>query len=358
MFEEKTYEALLKKKLDAVNPEFDKREGAVIYDALAPNSAEQAQMYLTLDWVLKQMFGDSAEREYLVKIAEDTRGIRPKEATCAVLKAVFNTEVEIGERFSLNMLDYVVTALISAEEHSYQVRCETPGTAGNRQFGALIPVRYRNGLTSARLTELLIPGEEQEDTEVFRKRWRDAFRGMAFGGNKADYINKINGISGVGGCKCYRSADEMGVTTGGHVKCVVISSDFQVPGRELINSVQQKIDPFQNQEGDGLAPIGHIVHIMPVTGRQIDVTARITYDTGYSYPDVKSYLEGKIDSYFKELSEKWADEEKLVVRISRLESELLEIEGIIDIADTKLNGLEANVILDLDEIPVRGAVNG
>ena len=64
-----------------------------------------------------------------------------------------------------------------------------------------------------------------------------------------------------------------------------------------------------------------------------------------------------IESYFTELAESWADQtEPLVVRISQIESRLLGISGILDIANTKINGEAANCTLTLDHIPVLGTI--
>ena len=50
--------------------------------------------------------------------------------------------------------------------------------------------------------------------------------------------------------------------------------------------------------------------------------------------------------------------DNVVVRISNIESKILAINGIKDIADTKLNGTASNTILDSDTIAVRGTFNG
>ena len=47
-----------------------------------------------------------------------------------------------------------------------------------------------------------------------------------------------------------------------------------------------------------------------------------------------------------------------MVRISNIESKILAINGIKDIADTKLNGTASNAILDPDTIAVRGTLHG
>ena len=83
----------------------------------------------------------------------------------------------------------------------------------------------------------------------------------------------------------------------------------------------------------------------------------LTYQQGWSWEDVQAYVEQTIEAYFEELSETWADQEQaLVVRVSQIESRLLGVSGILDIADTKINGLAANYTLNLDYIPVLGEI--
>ena len=102
----------MKEKLAQVKSTIDKREGSLIHFACGANSAEAAQMYITLEWMFRQMFGDTADREYLAKIAYDTRGLIPEAATHAVLKGKFNIEVKSGIRFSLEDLNYYVSDFI------------------------------------------------------------------------------------------------------------------------------------------------------------------------------------------------------------------------------------------------------
>ena len=362
MFEEKTFENLQAEKLERVNSAFDKREASIIQLATGANSAEMAQAYITMAWMFNQMFGDTAEREYLKKIAYDTRGLVPSDATCAVLKGKFNVGIEKGTRFSLEDLNYTVGDFVEevGGSYFYEVICDTAGEDGNRHFGEMIPIDYVQNLTVCELVEVLIPGEDEEDTEVFRQRWRDAFNSTAFGGNRADYKAKIKAIDGVGGVKCYRATNSAGEKVGGHVKCVVIASDFTAPSELLIDNIQTIIDPEQNHgEGVGLAPIGHEVTIAAVSSVAINISATITYDTGYSFADIKSYIEKSVEDYLLELRKSWEENENgIVVRIKQIESAILDVKGIVDIADTKLNDAAENVILDVNKIPIRGDISG
>lgn len=69
----------------------------------------------------------------------------------------------------------MVTARMDTSEDtatglSHRVTCETAGAQANGYTGQLIPIEYVDGLTHAELVELLIPGDDEEDTEVFRQR--------------------------------------------------------------------------------------------------------------------------------------------------------------------------------------------
>lgn len=65
MYEEQTFEIILNRMLDRVPDGVDKREGSIIYDALAPAAVEMAQMYIELDVNANLKFADTASGEYL-----------------------------------------------------------------------------------------------------------------------------------------------------------------------------------------------------------------------------------------------------------------------------------------------------
>lgn len=351
MYETNTYEAILARMLEKIPDTLDKREGSIIFDALAPVAAELAQAYIEMDVILNESFADTASREYLIKRAAE-RGLSPSPSTYTVAKGEFNIDVSVGDRFSCGDYNYVATEKISTGK--WKLKCETAGSTSNGNLGMLIPIDYIYGLESAQLTEVLIPGEDEEETEDFRNRYFSTLSTKSFGGNKSDYIEKVNAISGVGGVKVYPVWNG-----GGTVKLVIINSEYGKASDALIDSVQTVIDPTVNQEaGDGLAPIGHVVTVETVTETIIDISFSITYQEGYSFEDVKSYITGMIDSYFLELRKTWADSDSLIIRISQLESRLLNVTGVLDVTGTTINGTASNLALGADDIPVRGTVIG
>lgn len=400
MYENITYEILLQRMLQkalSINSNLDTREGSLVWLGNAPAAVELQNLYIALDTVLNETFADTASRDYLILRASE-RGLSPYPASPAVLEMTITPStlsLEMNTRFSIGALNYYVSKNVG--DGKYEITCETPGEAGNDYGDAVIPIEYIAGLESCTITALLIPGEDEEDTEAFRQRYFNSLNAQAFGGNQIDYIEKVNAIPGVGGVKVYPvwngaikpselvppdgteswiqgsgatgkilswlnavfdAADNNYLTVGGTVKLVIIDSTFSTPSPSLVELVQTTIDPTQNAgEGVGIAPIGHVVRVEGVEDETINLSFTLTYESGWDWDDVETYVEEAVEGYFKELAESWSNQQQaLVVRISQIESRMLDISGILDIADTKINGTAANCTLEIDHIPILGTV--
>lgn len=348
MYENITFESILKRMLDRIPNTFDKREGSVIYDAIAPAAIELMNMYIQLDTVLNETFADTQSRYYLIKRCAE-RGINVKQATSAIRQGEFNIDVPIGSRFSLNQLNYVTIEKIS--DGVFKLRCEKTGTQGNAESGVLIPIDYIQGLQTAVLTDVLIPGEDEEETEHLRDRYFESLNSQAFGGNIADYKDKTKTL-GAGGVKVIPAWNG-----GGTVKLVIVDTTYSQPSSTLVGEIQTKIDPVQNQgQGSGIAPIGHVVTVEGCGETAVNIQTHITFQENWNWEAVKSSVEKVIDDYFKELSETWEDTDNLIVRISQIETRLIDVTGVLDIADTTLNGEAVNLTIESNNIPIRGAV--
>lgn len=398
MYEDVTYESILERMLGRVPDKFDKREGSVIWDTHSPTAIELQILYLELDTILKEAYGDSASREFLILRCRE-RGIYPREATKAVLKGRFapDTIDVAGRRFQIGDLNYMVTGKIADGE--YQVECETAGRAGNQFFGSMIPIEYIKGLQTAELTEVLIPGEEEEETEDLRQRYFASFDVNAFGGNRADYLEKTNAIPGVGRTKVtrvwnggispadmlpteavkawyegvkdtvdgevkgwldavYGAALEKKLTVGGTVLLTILNSEFGPASEALVQSVQTAMDPEEAAgNGYGLAPIGHVVKVESAAPKEISIRTRLTFEPGYGWSNLQPALEEAVSAYFSELRENWADAPYLIVRVSQVDTRLLGVPGVMDVQDTQINGAAENLTLGTYEVPVFGGVS-
>ncbi|WP_394523008.1 baseplate J/gp47 family protein [Lacrimispora sp. JR3] len=353
MYEDMTYETIIGRMLDRVPNGLDKREGSLIYTALSAAAAEMQVMYIEFDTILKETFAETASRENLIRRAAE-RGMEPSPATNAVFKAVADPEsvtVELGQRFRLGIYYYTVTKIIG--NGIYQLTCETAGTVGNRQVGRLVPVETISGLTSIELTDLLIPGEDEEDTEAFRKTYINSFMEKSFSGNRKDYLDKTNGIPGVGATKITRAWN--GPST---VKLTILDSNYNKASDLLIQTVQDAMDPAMSGNGDGLAPIDHVVTVDTAEEIKIQMKCTLEYESSYEEEDLKAQIKEAAESYLKELRASWEGlgDHGCVVRISQIEARILALEGIYDIKNTQINGAAENLELNKNQIPVYGGI--
>ena len=356
MYESETAELILLRMLARVPAKFDKREGSIIWDSTSPASIELQNFYIALDTVLSEVFADTQSREYLIKRAAE-RGITPKAATYAIVKGKFTPstlEIPIGTRFSHE--DYNYTVIKKVEDGIYNLQCETIGAEVNGITGQLIPIDYIQGLETAEILEVSILGENEEETETFRARYFASLQAEAFGGNKIDYKTKILSLPGVGGVKIYSGAQWNG---GGTVKAVIIDSDKGVPTSALVEQVQTAIDPETNSgDGVGVAPIGHFVTVIGAYNTVVNITTTLSYEDGYNWNNTKAKIEAAVDSYFNSLNANWPNTSKITVVLTRLESYIINVDGIADVQQTKINGKSENLAVDKDSLISRGTING
>lgn len=399
MYEEQTYEVILERMLNRVSDKLDKRPSSVIWDTHSPTAIELQILYIELDTIIKNMFGDTAAREFLILLAKD-RGLYPEPASKAILKGEFEpTNIDVmGKRFNIGDVNYTVLEQIAPGQ--YKVQCETEGSIGNQYLGQMIPIEYIDGLQTAQLTEILIPGEDEEDTEVFRQRYYDSFDSQSFGGNRQDYIEKVNAIAGVGSSKIkrawnsdlkpskmipgdavtewygsiigsvssevkewlstvYTAAKYKKLTVGGTVLITIVNSDnYGEASDVLVETVQNIIDPDENTgEGEGLAPIGHVVKVQSASSVSLDIKTTITFSEGYSWSNCHTAIEDAINDYLLELRKGWANNTQIIVRLSQIDTHILNVPGVVDITGTTINGSNENLILNEYEIPELGGVS-
>lgn len=353
MFENITEETLLRRMLDRVSSKLDKREGSVIYDSIAPTALEHKNMYISLDECVDEAFIDTMSLENLKRKGEEI-GVTYKTASRAVVKLQTNVEIAIGSQFTCKGLTFTTTQKLS--NFVYLATCNTVGTEANTCVGDVIMTQNHVGLTEAQIIEIAVEGENDEETETYRNRLLAKSDVEAFGGNTSDYKAKVGSINGVGGVKVYSGTKWNG---GGTVKVVFTTSSFNSPTQTLVDQVQTTIDPETNSgEGIGLAPIGHIVTCLGAEVATVNITADFTFkNEGYNLEFCLSNMQTTVDNYFDKLNQKWEDSDNIIIRIADIISVLMDVEGVIDVQNVKLNGNENNLTIDEDALVARGTIN-
>ena len=352
MYEDKTYKSILADAKNDIGDEVIKVEGSLVHNALSALAYEIEKLYIQLDYIIEQSHAGTADIEHLEMIALD-RGIVRKESTNAYVKAEFNTAIPIGSRFSLKGYNYKAVEVINDSLHHYKMQVEETGSGANTLKGDLIAIDYIDGLESAKVTELLVAGDEEEDKDSLYKRYIQSFTSQSFAGNIAAYKEKFASIQGIGGSKIYPTWQGAGT-----VKAVLISSDYTAVSDYLINQIRAAAVPAKGS-GYGWAPIGHNLTIESVKEVVISVSTQITYAAGYSSSNLSEKIKEKIKEYLKGIAEAWKEGDEhteAIVYISRLESAILDVQGVLDVNNTSLNGNGSNLTLQSDEIPKLGEV--
>ncbi len=353
MYENLSFNVLKERMLERIPNELDKREGSIIFNALAAVAVEFELSYRQLDRAINDCLPDTAEMEALKQIAKPF-GISPKPATHAILGAMFEPgDIDVtGRRFTCGELSYVVTEWVQDSSYSLcKVQCEQAGRIGNKyQTATLVPIEAISGLSWAHLTEVITPGTEAEETEAFRSRFFTS--AIAFGGNVADYKQKALTVPGVGGVRVMRDASS------GDVLVYLQSVYFHKASDEVINAVA---DLFSStNEGLGLAPIGHTVRVRSAVPTIVYTRYNLVMSSGYEASDALEEIKEKERLYYEELRKKWSDldwSEGTVVSAESLRYIALGVKGVTeatvrvflsDFAESD------NICLQPEQIPVVG----
>lgn len=372
-----TYDYLMELALSFVPDDRDKRQGSVIFDALAPFCQVLAAGAIQLRNFYTQTYAVTATGEDLDnRVAE--QGITRYAATYAVRKIAVADEagnpvvLPIGARFSTvsstDPVNYTVTAQYVEDgvaiAGSYEATCEELGAVGNQYSGNMINITFIQGLASAYMSTILVPARDEETDDELRERYFDALNQKAFGGNIADYKEKVKAIEGVGDVQIYPVW-----AGGGTVKLSIVDPTYGVCSPEFIATVQEKIDP-ENAQGDtgtglGIAPIGHKVTVVTPSEVTVDVRATIVLGAGYTLGQVEGAIEEAVAGYIQSLRESWADATELNeyhcdVFVSRVSAAIVNVPGVSNVTSVTLNGAAQDISLtqsgEIQQLPKLGEV--
>ncbi len=353
MFEDMTFAALLDAGKRQVSDDVLKSEGSLVYNAIAALAYELEKLYIQADWIMKQADPAKADYENLVTLAA-ARAVYPAEATHAQVRMKADAAVPVGSRFSLSAYNYVVLEEMTDHTYNYRMQCEEAGSGPNELRGELVAIDYVDGLSSAAITELLVAGKDADGRDELYYKYLDSFKENSFGGNIAEYKERLMSFDGIGGAKIYPAWNGPGT-----VKAVLIGADYAPVSEYLIQEIQEAMMPVP-AEGYGIAPIGHTVDIASAIGVSIAITTNVTFRPGYSWATLRTKIEDAVKNYLLSIRKEWPDGEALdksTIYISRTEAAILDVNGVLDVSETAINGMAANLVLEPDQIPVYGRVD-
>lgn len=334
MFEEMTYENILNDMLSKVNNDVDKREGSVIFDALAPCAYKLAEQYFMLNNFIDLVSGDTATGEYLDRVVNDY-GVTRKKATHAIRKIQTTAGVAIGTRWGLGDTTYIVTKKLTTT--TYEAQCEQLGEVGNTHKGVLENIDNVSGVT-ATLTDIIESGAEEETDENLRSRFYQQLRAPATSGNADNYISWAFQVEGVGNVKVFPLANGPGT-----IKILVIDSNMEID-ETLEMKVYNHIETVR--------PVGAQVIVDSPTSKVINISANVSIDSTRTLENIKQSFSEEVSKYLKGITF-----ETYTVSYAKIGSILLSVDGVLDYSQLKINGASSNVNVSQTEIAIKGTID-
>lgn len=362
----KTYAKLLADMLSHVPEDLNKREGSLIRTSLAAAAWAIEGLYLDMEYIQKQSFGETATTQYLDYIAEEA-GLTRKAAIPAIREGRFNIAPPIDTQFSVmepgaNVYYTLTKAAVNSPDASYpdtpyvgELTCQTAGSIGNVYSGKLGVVGFVNGLTSAILTGTLIPGEDVETDASLRARYLSAVGRVEFAGNIDAYKKLLLAQTGVGAVQIYPIWNGPGT-----VLISVVDEDYLPITNTKLLELQTLVCPPQLDDatpsamGYGMAPIGAVVTITRPEQVNLIIKGNITIKSSSSktIEEIQADAEEKLNEYIMDQCQSWGEmaawnmaSYSLTIYYNKILAVLNNLDGVEVATNVKVNGGTLNITL-------------
>ncbi|GIP29647.1 hypothetical protein J23TS9_47770 [Paenibacillus sp. J23TS9] len=373
--QEQTEEEILNRMLDKVPSDIDKSEGSFIWDAQAPVAFMLSEAAIWAQELLRRGFASTAasDTDYFRSAELDLRtaehGITRREAVASSGRVVFTgkpgTKVPLGTFVATPAddvsgelaVEFVTTKAVVLDENgaaSTAIRAVTPGKNSNVPAGVIqLMFSSVSGITSVTNPEPTRSGADTETDQSLLERFYAKVRSQGTSGNKAQYMQWANEIAGVGG------VEVVSLWKGpGTVALYLLDTDKRAASAEIVEAVQQHIDPTRDGQGEGLAPAGPVVTAMPAEEVAIDITVKVqrTQEKPSTLEEIQKLIGDGIQAYLQQIAFNRKDP---LVRYTRIAAVLLDIPIIVDYSDLTINGNTAqqNIEIGSGEVAVLGTVS-
>lgn len=335
--------------LGHIDDKYDKRTGSFLHMLTKPTAIKLGEVDLAINTVEGKLYLENLSDDELELRIKERTGLVRKAATYAVgdLTIVGNGVVNAGDLFETEsgIRFEVIETVTIVTEGVVEVQCTTSGVVGNVPANQIvhIPVTL-DGITSVYNASATYDGFEKEIREDYLIRYYERIQTPATSGNKAHYKNWAKEVSGVGDARVISLWN--GPNT---VKVILIDADRLPASTDIVEDVQNYIDPGVTGLGDGTAPIGAFCTVVCATGKEIDVSASVTLHLGYVIEDVLGTISENIREYLKDIA--FID---AYVSYAQIGSILFNSDGVKDYTDLLVNGDTDNVSVTFDEVAILG----
>lgn len=252
-------------------------------------------LYQHQQWMIRQIFPDTADSDYLERHA-GLHGLTRKVATVATGSITFSgtvgSAVTIGtEAKTAAGVAYLTTAadvIGAGGTVTIAAQAETTGSAGNQAAAtALTLTAAPAGVLSSATIAAMTGGTDVETDASLLARLLFLLRNPPCGGAAHDYYSWAMSVSGITAAYVYSNRRGLGTTD------VVILTTGGIPGAPLVASVQAYIDGVRPVQADFLA--------LAPTAVPVNIAAALTLAAGYTLASVGAAINTALAAYFSTL---------------------------------------------------------
>ncbi|MBV4417078.1 baseplate J/gp47 family protein [Clostridium tyrobutyricum] len=368
MYEDKTADNIQTDLLGNITDDYDKTIGYSTYDLLKSFAIEESDIYKAISSAIDMIDVDNLTGADLEKYVYQRKGLQRKVGSFASTNLTVNGTgtVKAGALFetSAGLQFACIEDTVISGSGTIPVQALEIGSSYNTPANTIteIPATIQ-GIISCTNLSTVTNGYDGESDDKLRGRYYDMLRNPITSNNKYAFEAWAKEVTGVGNAKCFPTWQ--GANT---VKVVIINSNMQIANQELIDEVQNHIDPkgVQDSNGNwstwgtglGEASIGSYCTVDTATGKAINISATINKDSNYTDEQIKQEITDAVNKYFAEIA---LDENNAYVSYARIANILFNADGIKDYSNLTINNGNSNISLsltnDLCEIPVLGDVN-
>lgn len=340
--------------LNTIPSTFDKSQNSFLHDAIAGTALEMASLYMALEFMSKKLDIENLEGEELNRFIYQRTGLKRKSATYATTEVTIRGEegtvIERGELVTSGNINFEIVESKQIDVNGIAqvvVKASEAGSIANVPKGAIdsFPVTI-NGIVSVANKESVTNGYDVESDQEYLSRYYERIRTPATSGNKYHYMIWAKEVPGVGDAKV--TPLWAGDNT---VKITIIDSNKQPANIELVNEVQNYIDPNISGTGEGVAPIGAFATVESALSKAVNLSFGLTFESSYERSEVVGSIQREVAEYFKEI----AFAEK-IISYAKIGSSILSAEGVVDYKNLLVNQNTQNIELTEFEVPIVGEV--
>lgn len=182
-------------------------------------------------------------------------------------------------------------------------------------------------------------GYDEEVDEDLRERYYDKLQDPPKGGNPAHYKLWATEVDGIWNAKVFRTWNGAGT-----VKVVLVGLDRNVVDDEMVDKVKEHIMTQAPIRYEGLT-------VVSATQKNINISVSIKLESGVTPQIIKEQIRSGIDSYLNSITFN-----QDFVSLAKVGGVILDIPGVLDYQNLRLNNTVGNVELGDEEIPEIGTL--